>query len=100
MKNLKDRKKIKKEIRAIQKKIYCNTKNLHGSEKKLYKLNSYKEFERIYIKYGSKLYSKYVPRKYRNKDIKNLIKDGRFLELYNEYQKNDKKVKVLSKNLY
>lgn len=44
MKNLKDRKKIKKEIRAIQKKIYCNTKNLHGSEKKLYKLNSYKEF--------------------------------------------------------
>ena len=25
---------------------------------------------------------------------------SRFLELYNEYQKNDKKVKVLSKNLY
>lgn len=85
MEYLKNRKEIKKEIRDVQKKICCNTKNLHGSEKKLYKLNSYKEFEKIYIKYGSKLYSKYVPRKYRNKDIKNLIKNGRFLELYNKH---------------
>ena len=89
MEDLKNIKDVKREVKNIQRKIQYNKKILHGSEKKAYKLNSYKEFEEIYIKYGSELYSKYVPKKYRNKDIKALLKNGRFIELYNKHGKKE-----------
>ena len=89
MEDLKNIKDVKREVKNIQRKIQYNKKILHGSEKKAYKLNSYKEFEEIYIKYGSELYSKYVPKRYRNKDIKALLKNGRFIELYNKHGKKE-----------
>lgn len=46
---------------------------------------SYYKFEQIYEKYGKEAYLKYVPRKYKKQELKNLINEERFLEIYDHY---------------
>ena len=46
---------------------------------------SYYKFAEIYEKYGKEAYLKYVPRKYKKQELKNLINEERFLEIYDHY---------------
>ncbi len=46
---------------------------------------SYFKFEKIYRKYGKEAYLKYVPYKYKKQELKNLIKEKNFLEIYEHY---------------
>ncbi len=46
---------------------------------------SYFKFAKIYEKYGKEAYLKYVPHKYKTQELKNLIKEEKFLEIYEHY---------------
>ena len=46
---------------------------------------SYYKFEKIYEKYGKEAYLKYVPRKYKTQELKNLIKEEQFVDIYEHY---------------
>lgn len=46
---------------------------------------SYYKFEQIYEKYGKDAYLKYVPRKYKKQELKNLITEEKFIEIYEHY---------------
>ena len=46
---------------------------------------SYYKFEKIYEKYGKEAYLKYVPYKYKTQELKNLIKEEKFIEIYEHY---------------
>ena len=46
---------------------------------------SYFKFAKIYEKYGKEAYLKYVPYKYKTQELKNLIKEKKFLEIYEHY---------------
>ena len=46
---------------------------------------SYYKFIKIYEKYGKEAYLKYVPRKYKKQELKTLITEQNFLEIYEHY---------------
>lgn len=46
---------------------------------------SYFKFYKIYEKYGKEAYLKYVPHKYKKQELKNLISEKNFLEIYEHY---------------
>lgn len=46
---------------------------------------SYYKFDKIYEKYGKEAYLKYVPRKYKKQELKDLISEEKFLQIYEHY---------------
>lgn len=46
---------------------------------------SYYKFVHIYENYGKEAYLKYVPRKYKKQELKDLISEEKFLEIYEHY---------------
>ena len=46
---------------------------------------SYYKFDKIFEKYGKEAYLKYVPRKYKKQEIKDLISEEKFLQIYEHY---------------
>lgn len=46
---------------------------------------SYFKFNRIFEQYGKEAYLKYVPFKYKKQEIKSLILEKKFLEIYEHY---------------
>lgn len=46
---------------------------------------SFYKFEKIYEKYGKEAYLKYVPRKYKTQELKSLIKEEQFVDIYEHY---------------
>lgn len=85
--NLKEEKsKVKAEIKQIQENIKTEKSKLHTKkEKSEFKEKEHKEYDKIYINYGQKAYQKYVPSKYQKRNIMYLLKEQRFLELYNKH---------------
>ena len=46
---------------------------------------SYFKFDKIFEKYGKEAYLKYVPRKYKKQELKDLINEDKFLQIYEHY---------------
>ena len=46
---------------------------------------SYYKFDEIFEKYGKQAYLKYVPRKYKKQELKDLISEEKFLQIYEHY---------------
>ena len=46
---------------------------------------SYYKFDKIFEKYGKEAYLKYVPRKYKKQELKDLISEEKFLQIYEHY---------------
>ena len=46
---------------------------------------SYYKFDTIYKKYGKEAYLKYVPNKYKKQELKSLITEEKFLDIYEHY---------------
>lgn len=84
-----DKKAIKDSIKKIKEAISMDLKNASNKKAKYeIKKNAYKRFDIIYENYGQKAYYDFVPSKYRKKDIKQLLKEQRFLSIYNKHGKN------------
>lgn len=78
--------KIKNEIKEIIEEIeyeeYRFNQVFHSNvefQKSFYK------FDKIFEKYGKDAYLKYVPRKYKKQELKDLISKEKFLEIYERY---------------
>ncbi len=48
-------------------------------------LRKAKEYDKIFETYGQRIYCLAVPRKYKKQDIKNLLQQGRFEDIYRRY---------------
>lgn len=46
---------------------------------------SYFKFDKIFEKYGKEAYLKYVPHKYKKQELKDLITEDKFLQIYEHY---------------
>lgn len=46
---------------------------------------SYYKFDKIFEKYGKEAYLKYVPHKYKKLELKDLISEEKFLQIYEHY---------------
>ena len=46
---------------------------------------SYYKFDKIFETYGREAYLKYVPRKYKKQELKDLISEEKFLQIYEHY---------------
>ncbi|MBR2241392.1 MAG: hypothetical protein IJ890_08485 [Clostridia bacterium] len=46
---------------------------------------SYYKFDKIFERYGKEAYLKYVPRKYKKQELKDLISEEKFLQIYEHY---------------
>ncbi len=46
---------------------------------------SYYKFDKIFEKYGKEAYLKYVPRKYKKQELKDLISKEKYLQIYEHY---------------
>ena len=67
------------------------------------KLRKAKEYDKIFEVYGQSIYKISVPVGYQKKDIKNLIKSGRFEDVYRKYGTgvyNEKIGEMLQKDVY
>lgn len=60
---------------------------------------SYYKFAKIYDKYGKEAYLKYVPFKYKKQELKSLINEKKFLEIYEHYGVSTLKKLEYSANL-
>ena len=85
--------KLKQEIKNEIKKIIFEIEYEEYKFNKMFHSNmqfqkSYFKFEKIYIKYGKEAYLKYVPFKYKKQELKNLIQEQNFLQLYEHYGTN------------
>lgn len=80
--------KLKKEIKKIKNNIKCIKKENNKAKIKNYVYEEAKMFDIIYLKYGQKIYKKYVPFKYRHANMENLLECGRFLEAYIKHGKS------------
>ena len=78
--------KIKNEIKEIINEIeyeeYAFNRVFHSNVEFQ---KSYYKFTKIYEKYGKEAYLKYVPFKYKKQELKNLIKEEKFLDIYEHY---------------
>ena len=61
---------------------------------------SYYKFKTIFDKYGKEAYLKYVPFKYKKLELKGLIFDNNYVEIYEHYGMNTIKKLLYTKNLY
>ncbi len=83
-KNLKQ--KIKNEIKEIIDEIeYEEYKFNQVFHSNVEFQKSYFKFAKIYEKYGKEAYLKYVPNKFKTQELKDLIKEEKFLEIYEHY---------------
>ena len=86
MMNKEEKRKIKAEIKKITEEIeyeeYRFNQVFHSN---IEFQKSYFKFVKIYEKYGKEAYLKYVPYKYKKQELKNLIKEEKFLEIYQHY---------------
>ncbi|MBP3707173.1 MAG: hypothetical protein J6J36_00995 [Clostridia bacterium] len=83
-------KEVKECIKNIKKAISIDFKNASDRKTKSeIKKNAYKRFDVIYERYGQEAYHKFVPSKYRKKDVKQLLKEQRFLSIYNKHGKRE-----------
>ena len=83
-------KELKKEIKTEIKNIINEIEYEEYSFNRLFHSNvefqkSYFKFAKIYEKYGKEAYLKYVPYKYKKQELKSLIKEEKFLEIYEHY---------------
>lgn len=81
--------KIKSEIKQIVEEIEYEENQFN----RLFHSNiefqkSYYKFIDIYVKYGKEAYLKYVPLKYKKQEIRSLIKNGEYLQIYEHYGLN------------
>lgn len=60
---------------------------------------SYFKFDKIYETYGKEAYLKYVPRKYKKQELKDLISEEKYLEIYEHYGATTLKKLEYSANL-
>lgn len=60
---------------------------------------SYYKFLSIYQKYGKEAYLKYVPLKYKKQEIKNLIKESNYIDIYEHYGMDTINKLVYTQNL-
>ena len=65
---------------------------------------SYYKFYKIFEKYGKDAYLKYVPRKYKKQELKSLINEKNYIEIYEHYgihtiQKLEYSAKLTTKEL-
>lgn len=78
--------KIKNEVKEIIDEInyeeYLFNKVFHSNVEFQ---KSYFKFNKIFEKYGKEAYLKYVPYKYKTQELKNLIKEKNFVEIYEHY---------------
>ena len=83
-KNLKQ--KIKNEIKEIIDEIeYEEYKFNQVFHSNVEFQKSYFKFAKIYEKYGKEAYLKYVPNKFKTQELKDLINEEKFLEIYEHY---------------
>lgn len=83
-KNLKQ--KIKNEIKEIIDEIeYEEYKFNQVFHSNVEFQKSYFKFAKVYEKYGKEAYLKYVPNKFKTQELKDLIKEEKFLEIYEHY---------------
>ena len=83
-------KELKKQIKNEIKNIINEIEYEEYSFNKIFHSNiefqkSCLKFAKIYEKYGKEAYLKYVPYKYKTQELKNLIKEEKFLEIYEHY---------------
>ena len=81
---------LKKQIKTEIKNIIDEIEYEEYSFNKLFHSNiefqkSYFKFAKIYEKYGKEAYLKYVPFKYKKQELKSLIKEEKFLDIYEHY---------------
>lgn len=77
------KKEISKLVRKIEKETKRDMRLAKTPEEKIEIYNnSYKRYDIIFQLYGPKAYSKCVDRKYREEDVKNLIEQGKFSQIY------------------
>lgn len=67
--------------------------------KKVAKLKSEEKYDEIYLQFGSKIYNRNVPKKYRKQDLKKLTEEGRYLDIFHKYGE-DEYNKILIKSMY
>lgn len=78
--------KIKQEIKEIIEEIeYEEYKFNQVFHSDVVFQKSYYKFASIYEKYGKEAYLKYVPNKFKKQELKNLITEEKFLEIYEHY---------------
>ncbi|MBQ3408026.1 MAG: hypothetical protein IJH12_02325 [Clostridia bacterium] len=84
-----NKKDIVKEVENIVSNIDSDLKRekTFGGKRKIRK-NAHKRFDIIFEKYGQKAYCKYVPEKYRKQDIRELLKEKRFITILDKHGKN------------
>ncbi len=78
--------KIKNDIREIIEEIEYEEyrfNQIFHSEVEFQK--SYYKFDVIFQKYGKEAYLKYVPRKYKKQELKDLIGEEKYLQIYEHY---------------
>lgn len=81
-----NKKEIKERVKKIERAIFSELKNASSKKTKSeIRENAYKQFDEIYEMYGQEAYHKFVASKYRKKDIKQLMKEQRFLSIYNKH---------------
>ena len=68
-------------------------------EEKIEQLKNNKMYDEIYNQFGAKVYSYYVPTKYKRQDIKKLKQEKRWLDIYNKYGEKQYN-KILIKAMY
>lgn len=83
-------KEIKNCIKKIKDELSKDLKNATDRKTKSeINKNAYKRFDVIYERFGQEAYCKFVPSKYRKKDVKQLLKEQRFLSIYNKHGKRE-----------
>lgn len=81
------RKLIKSEVKQIKNQIKEEKfKKNSRAEKRAFEQNeAYKKFQQIFFKYGKDAYLKFVPDSYKSDALKYLMKEKRFLEIYEQF---------------
>lgn len=78
--------KIKKEVKEIIDEIqYEEYKFNQVFHSNVVFQKSYYKFAKIYEKYGKEAYLKYVPYRYKKQELKDLISNKKFLQIYEHY---------------
>lgn len=61
-----------------------------STKKKIKELKKEKNYNEIFVRFGSKAFRKYAPRSYRKEDLDKLIEEGKYEDIYNKYSKYKK----------
>ncbi len=83
-------KKLKLQIKSEVKQIVDEIEYEENQFNRMFHSNvefqkSYYKFLKIYEKYGKEAYLRYVPFKFKKQEIRNLIKSGEYLQIFEHY---------------